>query len=71
MVHSRFTRYWAHCLPMSKEVRDAIDRDTQNLVWGKDIHYDPDELGSDKTKGFMIREAQYNPRKKGGVGMLY
>jgi hypothetical protein len=70
MVYSRF-RYWAHCLAMSKEVRTAIDRDTQNLVWGKDIHYDPDELGSEKSVGFMIREAQYNPRKQGGVGMLY
>ena len=50
MVYSRF-RYWAHCLAMSKEVRTAIDRDTQNLVWGKDIHYDPDELGSEKTVG--------------------
>ena len=52
MVFSRF-RYWAHCLAVSKEVRLAVGRDVKALIWGKDIHYDPDELGSEKVKAFI------------------
>ena len=39
MVYSRF-RYWTYCLALIKEVRIAIGRDVQALIWGKDIHYE-------------------------------
>ena len=70
MVYSRF-RYWAHCLALSKEVRAAIGRDVQALIWGKDIHFDPDEFGSEKTKGFIKFESQCWPCRQGGIGTLY
>ena len=70
MVYSRF-RYWAHCLAMSKEVREAINRDVQALIWGKDIHYDPEEMGSEKVRGYMKHNAQFNGRKGGGLSLLY
>jgi hypothetical protein len=70
MIYSRF-RYWAHCLALSKEVRLAIGRDVKALIWGKDIHYDPDELGSEKVKAFVQEVSQCLPCRQGGVGSLY
>ena len=70
MVYSRF-RYWAHCLAVSKEVRMAIGRDVKALIWGKDIHFDPDEMGSEKVKAFIKDEAQCLPCRQGGIGALY
>ena len=35
---------------MSKEVRLPIGGEMQALIWGKDIHFDTDELGSDKAR---------------------
>ena len=70
MVYSRF-RYWAHCLALSKEVRDAVDRDVQALVWGKDVHFDPDELGHGKARAFIRKISQSNSKKAGGIGLLH
>ena len=45
MVYSRF-RYYAQCMVMPKRVSAALDLDVQQLIWGRDVDLDPEELGS-------------------------
>ena len=70
MVFSRF-RYYAYNLPISSKVSKAIDADVQALVWGKDVQFDPEELGHGKVKRYMLKSAQYSRRNQGGLGLLH
>ena len=47
MIYSRF-RYWAQTLHMPTDIAQAIDSDVQALICGKEIDFDPEELGTAK-----------------------
>jgi hypothetical protein len=70
MVFSRF-RYLAHCLAMSEKVSTAIQSDVQALIWGKDVQFDPEELGHGKVRRYMKMNAQYRRRNGGGLGLIH
>lgn len=71
MVLSRF-RYWASCMTQCKEISDAVWKDVQALVWGKDVDFDADEIGTQgKVRVFANKHNQCNPRREGGVGLLH
>lgn len=70
MVYSKF-RYWASCLYMDPRISDALDSDVQALIWGKEVWFDPDSLGSERVRRYMLAGAQYLPRRAGGIGLLH
>ena len=43
MVYSRF-RYLISFMCMPPRVSAAIQEDVQQLVWGRDVYFDPDEF---------------------------
>ena len=64
-------RYWVQLLHVPKEIHEWIKRDSQALLWNKDIKFDKDELGTDKTnRRFMKEGSEINPRKELGLGLL-
>ena len=70
MIYSRF-RYWAQTLHMPTEIAQAIDSDVQAMVWGRDVDFDPEELGTTLTNNRWIStKSQYLPKKEGGLGLL-
>ena len=71
MIYSRF-RYWAQsdCIP--EAIVRAIDSDVQALVWGRDLEFGADEVGTEtKLSRFMKQSSQTGDRKKQlGLGLL-
>ena len=70
MVYSRF-RYIVSALCMPRDIAQAIDADVQQLVWGRDVRFDPDEFGSEKVRRYIRQEAQYLPRRGLGIGLTH
>ena len=49
---------------MPKAIHKAIIEDAQALVWGKEVEFDPEELGTElHNRRWMKQEAQFLPRK--------
>ena len=64
MIYSRF-RYWAQALHMPTEIAQAIDSDVQAMVWGRDVDFDPEELGTTLNNNRWIStKSQYLPKKE-------
>ena len=70
MVFSRF-RYWTYTHMENAEVKKAVEEDVQALIWGKDVYFDSDEMGHEKAKRYVKYNAQFNPRREGGIGLLH
>ncbi|MDC0525513.1 reverse transcriptase domain-containing protein [bacterium] len=68
-VYGRF-RYYISGMVMPKEISKAIQSDVQQLVWGKEVLFEPDELGSGPVRRFILEGAQYLPRRELGIGLL-
>lgn len=70
MVYSRF-RHWAQCMVLPQQLIDALESDTQALIWAKIVQFDADEIGTDKQfRRSMKCQSQYLPRKLLGLGAL-
>ena len=69
-VYGRF-RYYVCGLVMPKEISKALQADVQQLVWGKEVMFDPEVLGSEPVRRFMLEGAQYLPRRELGLGLLH
>ena len=41
------------------------------LVWGKDVLFDPDEVGSEPVSRYVKERAQYLPRREFGIGLVH
>ena len=55
-----------------KDISNAVWQDVQALVWGKDVDFDADQLGTQgKIRVFANKHNQCNPRREGGVGLLH
>ena len=68
MVYSRF-RYLISFMCMPRSVSQAIQEDVQQLVWGRDVYFDPDEFGSDPVRRYIKEGAQYRARRHLGIGL--
>ena len=54
-----------------EKVSTAIQSDVQALIWGKDVQFDPEELGHGKVRRYMKMNAQYRRRNGGGLGLIH
>ena len=63
-------RYFVSGLVMPKEIVQAIESDVQQLVWGSEPLFEPEALGSEPVRRYMVAGAQYLPRRSFGVGLL-
>ena len=70
MVYSRF-RYLANAQMMPAAITQAIDEDVQMLIWGKDVVFDAEEIGSDQVRRYIKKGAQYKRWAEGGIGLLH
>ena len=71
LIFSRF-RYIAQNLVIPTNFMDALQQDTQALIWNKEVIFDADEIGTPLVnKRYMKEEVQYSPKKELGLGMLH
>ena len=70
MVYSRF-RYWIGTLCMPADISRAVYADVQSLIWGKDVVFRADELGSEDARRYIREGAQFRARRNGGIGLTH
>ena len=70
LIYSRF-RYYVQTMIMPTHIHKAIEDTVQALVWNRDLHFCPDEIGAELTsRRWMRQESQYLPKRELGLGLL-
>ena len=71
MVYSR-VRYVCNVMSMPEHIADALEQDTQALIWGKLVDFDAEEEGTNlASRRWMKRDSQFgNIKDDLGLGVM-
>ncbi len=71
MVQRSFC-FWLYFTVMPKPVMDLLEEDAKEILWASNPELCSNEEGTTKKSNRWIREmASYNPRRKGGAGVMH
>ena len=72
MIYGRF-RYYVQVEPMPRSIEEALVSDAQALMWGKDVQFDPEELGTELKNRRWIKKgvAYFLPARRFAIGAQY
>ena len=71
LIFSRF-RYLAQSVLIPKDINNAIHEDVQALIWNKDLSFDAEEMGTERSSRRWMKDgAQYKPKRELGLGVLH